>query len=245
LPSPAIGTAAATASFVLPEVLPDPDRAAARPGEVDAPPVDVVLLAREADERVDLVRVGAEPAGDVTALVLRSEHDERAAFRPAVLPDQPRYGREQQQLEVALAAVAVLARPVEVEQQGPPLSVAVPGREVFDVPVARALDRPERTHGQPLRRRPGGQDLVIVAVPRARRRDEQHGGQECRQRSHVGQVWPNVWLTSTGTTRRSTQGAPMHAAFISIELGFSTYSEGVTLASQNAQLGDPGACRRR
>jgi hypothetical protein len=37
----------------------------------------------------------------------------------------------------------------------------------------------------------------------------------------------------------------MRAAFMSIEKAFVTYSEGMTLASQNAQLGDPGACRRR
>ena len=36
----------------------------------------------------------------------------------------------------------------------------------------------------------------------------------------------------------------MRAAFMSIEEAFVTYSEGMTLASQNAQLGDPGACRR-
>jgi hypothetical protein len=37
----------------------------------------------------------------------------------------------------------------------------------------------------------------------------------------------------------------MRAAFMSIEKAFMTYSEGMTLASQNAQLGDPGACRCR
>jgi hypothetical protein len=37
----------------------------------------------------------------------------------------------------------------------------------------------------------------------------------------------------------------MRTAFMSIQKGFSTYSEGMTLASQNAQLGDFGACRRR
>jgi len=41
------------------------------------------------------------------------------------------------------------------------------------------------------------------------------------------------------------QGAEMRAAAMSITKGFSTYSEGMTLAAQNAQLGDPGACRRR
>ena len=34
-------------------------------------------------------------------------------------------------------------------------------------------------------------------------------------------------------------------AVMSIERAFVTYSEGMTLVSQNAQLGDPGACRRR
>jgi hypothetical protein len=41
------------------------------------------------------------------------------------------------------------------------------------------------------------------------------------------------------------QGAEMRAAFMSIERAFVTYSEGMTLASQNAEPGDPGACRRR
>jgi hypothetical protein len=36
----------------------------------------------------------------------------------------------------------------------------------------------------------------------------------------------------------------MRAAFMSIEEARVTYSEGMTLASQNAQLGDFGACRR-
>jgi hypothetical protein len=37
----------------------------------------------------------------------------------------------------------------------------------------------------------------------------------------------------------------MRAAFMSIEKAFVTYSEGMTLASQNGELGDLGACRRR
>jgi hypothetical protein len=37
----------------------------------------------------------------------------------------------------------------------------------------------------------------------------------------------------------------MRQAFMSIQRAFVTYSEGMTLAWQNAQLGDPGACRRR
>ena len=41
------------------------------------------------------------------------------------------------------------------------------------------------------------------------------------------------------------QGAEMRAAFMSIEEASVTYLEGMTLASQNAELGDPGACRRR
>jgi hypothetical protein len=41
------------------------------------------------------------------------------------------------------------------------------------------------------------------------------------------------------------QGAEMREAFMSIETGFSTYSEGMTLAAKNAEPGDFGACRRR
>jgi hypothetical protein len=37
----------------------------------------------------------------------------------------------------------------------------------------------------------------------------------------------------------------MRAAFMSIEKAFVTYSEGMTLAATNAELGDFGACRRR
>ena len=37
----------------------------------------------------------------------------------------------------------------------------------------------------------------------------------------------------------------MRAAFMSIEKGFSTYSEGMTRGARNAELGNLGACRRR
>ncbi len=37
----------------------------------------------------------------------------------------------------------------------------------------------------------------------------------------------------------------MRAAFMSIERACLTYLEGMTLASQNVELGDFGACRRR
>jgi hypothetical protein len=37
----------------------------------------------------------------------------------------------------------------------------------------------------------------------------------------------------------------MLAAFMSIEKAIATYSEGMTLASQNVELGNLGACRRR
>ena len=37
----------------------------------------------------------------------------------------------------------------------------------------------------------------------------------------------------------------MRAAFMSIEKGLTTYSEGMTRAWQNAGLGDDGAWRRR
>ena len=40
------------------------------------------------------------------------------------------------------------------------------------------------------------------------------------------------------------QGAEMQA-FISTEKAFVTYLEGMKLASQNIELGNPGACRRR
>ena len=37
----------------------------------------------------------------------------------------------------------------------------------------------------------------------------------------------------------------MRAALMSIAKGFVTYSEGMTRGTENAELGDPGACRRR
>lgn len=37
----------------------------------------------------------------------------------------------------------------------------------------------------------------------------------------------------------------MRQAFMSIEMGFTTYSEGMNRVAENAELGDPGACRRR
>ncbi len=40
------------------------------------------------------------------------------------------------------------------------------------------------------------------------------------------------------------QGAEMRPAFMSIET-VSTYSEGMTHGTENAELGDPGARRRR
>src|SRR6266581_2710025 len=40
------------------------------------------------------------------------------------------------------------------------------------------------------------------------------------------------------------QGARMRTASL-IQMAFLTTSEGLTLASTNAQLGDPGTCRRR
>jgi hypothetical protein len=41
------------------------------------------------------------------------------------------------------------------------------------------------------------------------------------------------------------QGDEMREAFMSIQKGLGTYSEGMTLAAQNVELGDLGACRRR
>ena len=42
-----------------------------------------------------------------------------------------------------------------------------------------------------------------------------------------------------------TRGDPMRQAFMSIEKGFTTYSEGMTRVAERAQPWDPGACRRR
>ena len=36
----------------------------------------------------------------------------------------------------------------------------------------------------------------------------------------------------------------MRQAFTSIEMAYGTYSEGVARVAEDAQLGDPGACRR-
>jgi hypothetical protein len=37
----------------------------------------------------------------------------------------------------------------------------------------------------------------------------------------------------------------MREAFMSTDKAFRTYSEGMTHVAENAQPGDPGACRRR
>ncbi len=37
----------------------------------------------------------------------------------------------------------------------------------------------------------------------------------------------------------------MRQAFMSIEKGFATYSEGMTRGDERAEPWDPGACRRR
>jgi len=37
----------------------------------------------------------------------------------------------------------------------------------------------------------------------------------------------------------------MRQAFIPIEMGFATYSEGMTRGEERAEPWDPGACRRR
>ena len=50
--------------------------------------------------------------------------------------------------------------------------------------------------------------------------------------------------TST-TAAPIDQGAEMRQAFMSIEMGFTTCSEDMARVAENAQLGDPGACRRR
>ena len=52
-------------------------------------------------------------------------------------------------------------------------------------------------------------------------------------------------ITPSSTSAPIDQGAEMRQAFMSIEKGFTTYSEGMTLAAKNAELGDLGACRRR
>ena len=45
--------------------------------------------------------------------------------------------------------------------------------------------------------------------------------------------------------RKDSRFRTVDGAFMSIDQAFVTYSEGMTLASTNAQPGDPGACRRR
>ncbi len=54
-----------------------------------------------------------------------------------------------------------------------------------------------------------------------------------------------VMIPPSNTAPPIDRGAEMCQAFMSIEKGFTTYSEGMTRVAENAQLGDPGACRRR
>src|SRR5262249_41236788 len=56
---------------VLPEVLPDPERAARKSGEVDPGWIDVVVVDGEVEEVVALIRGGAERRLDVVAVVLQ------------------------------------------------------------------------------------------------------------------------------------------------------------------------------
>jgi hypothetical protein len=49
----------------------------------------------------------------------------------------------------------------------------------------------------------------------------------------------------SGLGADSTKEREMRRAFMSTKRAFVTYLEGMTLASQNAQLGNRGACRRR
>jgi len=66
-----------------------------------------------------------------------------------------------------------------------------------------------------------------------------------RRYSPIPRRWDDPYdLVRVIRQRRSTKGAEMRQAFMSIEKGFST-SEGMTLAAKNAELGDLGACRRR
>jgi hypothetical protein len=67
-------------------------------------------------------------------------------------------------------------------------------------------------------------------------------------RSHVRRIRSGFHPAPASALLRApapTQGAEMRAASMSDERAFVTTSEGMTLASQNAELGDPGACRRR
>jgi hypothetical protein len=70
------------------------------------------------------------------------------------------------------------------------------------------------------------------------------GGAEPRRTSRVT-VAATLSLLYCRCQAPIDQGAEMRTAFMSIEKGFSTYSEGMTLAATNAELGDPGARRRR
>ena len=57
-------------------------------------------------------------------------------------------------------------------------------------------------------------------------------------------IRPGIWL-SFPATAPFDQGGEMRAAFTSIEKAVVTYLEGVTGASQNAEPGNRGGCRRR
>jgi len=96
----------------------------------------------------------------------------------------------------------------------------------------------------PRRLRAGPHESVAIYMGHGRAQSR-HGKREIRN-SNVGR---GRCTTSTGSLffceAPIHQGGEMRAAFMSIEEACVTYLEGMTLASQNAELGDPGACRRR
>jgi hypothetical protein len=91
------------------EVIPGPDGTATDAREIHPAFVDVVVIEREVEERVDLV--GMATLLRLIGSVLRHQHDERAVLGPLVVLDEHRDPEFEDEVERGLAAVAVSPAP--------------------------------------------------------------------------------------------------------------------------------------
>jgi hypothetical protein len=94
----------------------------------------------------------------------------------------------------------------------------------------------------------GGHTSLITATSEAKRQRHEDPSDEGRRRK-VSTPAGRVLYLQVPDVERFAQIHPeegeMRPASMSIERAFVTTSEGMTRASQNAEPGDPGACRRR
>jgi hypothetical protein len=153
------------------KVIPRSNGTAAHLGEIHPVLVDVVVIQRKFEERIELV-------GKPTILchimtVLRHQHDEGTVRRPIVVLDQHWHAELEQPAKCRLAAVAVLIDAVKKDQQRSAYAVAITGRQVFRVTERCSLNRSGGAEGDALGRRSVRQGFAFAAAP------SEH--QECRR----------------------------------------------------------------